>query len=80
MTTPSAFADDDPDVFWDVNELVQRGIVRGWSDLWTKQKDYGFPRGVILAGKRRIFRATEVRAWIKSREDANFHYPRKGRE
>jgi predicted DNA-binding transcriptional regulator AlpA len=62
--------EDDPDIFWDMDELVQRNIVRSWSDLWVKQRDYGFPKGVVLAGRRRHFRAVDVRAWIKAREEA----------
>src|SRR4051812_46523081 len=76
---PTPIGEDDPDVFWDVEALVQRGIVRGWSDLWTKQKDYGFPKGVILAGKRRVFRVVDVRAWVKDREEAAVIYHPRGR-
>jgi len=67
----SPLPDTDPDVFWDVKELTQRGIVRGWGDLWTKQREYGFPKGVALAGRRRSFRAIEVRKWVADREAAD---------
>jgi predicted DNA-binding transcriptional regulator AlpA len=65
---------NDPDVLWDVEDLVVRKIIRSWSDLTMKQRDYGFPTGLILAGRRRMFRRVEVRAWVQSREDAKTVY------
>ena len=69
-----AIQESDPDVFWDVDELVQRNIVRSWSDLLMKQNKYDFPTGLILAGRRRMFRAVDVRNWIKDREEAKVVY------
>jgi hypothetical protein len=68
---PPPISDDDPDVFWGVDELIRRGIVTGWGDLWSKQTRYGFPRGLILAGKRRSFSAVEVREWLAQRRDTD---------
>ena len=68
---PPPILDNDPDVFWNVDELVRRGIVTSWGDLSWKQMHYGFPKGIILAGKRRSWSAVEVRDWLAQRRDTD---------
>lgn len=67
---------DDPMVFWTVEDLKQRGIITSRTDLWTKQKSYGFPKGLILGGKRRLYRASDVKEWVDSREALDLKYMR----
>jgi hypothetical protein len=76
---PPPINDDDPDVYWTFDELKRRGIVSGHSDLHTKKIFYGFPHGVRLAGKKLVWRRTEVIAWLRKREAEATGYHSRGR-
>jgi len=68
--TGDAFEEDEF-AFWRFDDLVERRIVTNRQDLSVKQRQFGFPRPVRLAGGGRhgvaLFPRQAVQQWIRQR-------------
>lgn len=62
--------DNDDFAYWRFDDLVERRIVSGRTDLHRKQEMFGFPRPVKLAegrGAVALFPRAKVKEWLTKR-------------
>jgi predicted DNA-binding transcriptional regulator AlpA len=50
-----------------VPDLIDMGVIKSWTDLVRLIAEHGFPAGILLSPKVRVWRIEEIKAWLDSR-------------
>jgi predicted DNA-binding transcriptional regulator AlpA len=54
-------------IYLRVPDLIDMGVVRNWTDICRLTAEQGFPDGILLSPKTRVWTVEEVKAWLDSR-------------
>jgi predicted DNA-binding transcriptional regulator AlpA len=54
-------------IYLRVPDLIDMGVVRNWTDIVRLIAEQGFPDGILLSPKLRVWTVEEVKAWLDSR-------------
>lgn len=54
-------------VYLRVPDLIAIGIIKSWTDLVRLIAEHGFPAGILLSPKVRVWTVEEVKGWLDSR-------------
>jgi predicted DNA-binding transcriptional regulator AlpA len=54
-------------IYLRVPDLIDMGVIRNWTDLIRLIAEQGFPDGILLSPKTRVWTVDEVKNWLAAR-------------